>query len=364
MRTNYLIYITMIAGMWLSACSEHDGGIPDKDAENISLSAVVDEVKIMSRTANDGAYTGTVPSNENNLEAAVWFSLTSGKYPNNPSDDTDLPIHTSINYVSGTATFPDDKSYTPKYPTSADPVYCVGFYPNDTGWTTNQDFSVATHTINGKQDLMFAPQISGNWNSHFQSQRFRHLLTWLKVCVCTTSPEAGSYWGKLTKISLKAVPQSLTIKLSKEEADDFNLKSAVEYSAQTQDLLIKNTTEEVELEIVSKEVASVFCPPIMEETDGKNKLKNKLKYKLYIECENGSATIDVELKALNDKEENTGESSSGPSDAELLAYPAGLQYVLTLFFHPFNVVEGVCTLNAWNAQNEDLYPNPSPTSNN
>ena len=102
----------------------------------------------------------------------------------------------------------------------------------------------------------------------------------------------------------------------------------------------------------------------MVETDGENILNYILNYELYIVCENGSATIDVELKALNDKEENTGKSSSGPSDAKLLAYPAGLQYVLTLFFHPFNVVEGVCTLNAWNAQNEDLYPDSSPTSNN
>ena len=332
MRTNYLIYIAMIAGMYLSACSEHDGGLPDKDAENISLSAVVDEVKIMSRTANDGAYTGTVPSNENKLEAAVWFSLTSGKYPNTPSTDTHLPIHTNINYVSGTATFPDDENYTPKYPTNNDPVYCVGFYPKS-DWSSIENFSKATHAINGKQDLMFAPQISGNWNNHFQSQHFRHLLTWLKVCVCTTSPEAGSYWGKLKNLKFKDLPQSLTIDLSKD---------SVTFS-EPQDLSIMNSTEEVELEIVAKEVASVFCQP---------QNTQNTPYKLLIECTNATAEISIRLEALSE------------GDAGLLAYPAGLQYVLTLFFHPFNVVEGVCTLNAWNAQNEDLYPDSSPTSNN
>ena len=66
-----------------------------------------------------------------------------------------------------------------------------------------------------------------------------------------------------------------------------------------------------------------------------------------IECENGTATnVKVTLTPLTDTDE----------EKKKLEYPAGLQYVLILYFHPFNVVDGVCTLKEWNAQNEDLYP--------
>jgi hypothetical protein len=70
---------------------------------------------------------------------------------------------------------------------------------------------------------------------------------------------------------------------------------------------------------------------------------------LDIECENGTATnVEVVLTPLTNTKE----------ELEKLKYPAGMQYVLILYFHPFNVVDGVCTLNEWNAQNEDLYPDP------
>ena len=62
--------------------------------------------------------------------------------------------------------------------------------------------------------------------------------------------------------------------------------------------------------------------------------------------------IPIKLQTLK-----TGDDEEDEKNEAKLEYPAGLQYVLTLYFHPFNVVEGVCTLNAWNAQNEDLYPN-------
>ena len=344
MRTIYLIYIVAVACIGLSACSENEDGLSDKMVQDISLSAAVDEVKVLSRTANgednDGAYTGTAPSKENVLEAAVWFSTTSGVYQNDPDETFNLPIYTTIKYESGTATFPNEQQGvgTPKYPTNNAQVYCVGFYPKSE-WDSNEAYTHATHAITGKQDLMFAPQIVGTWENHFQSQRFRHLLTWLKISVCTTTPEAGSYWGKLKSIKLIGVPTSLTVDLSKGEGESFNLQDAVDFSTEKQNLPVMNTAGEVELGLVDKEVASVFCMP------NKN-------YTLFIECTNGTAKIEVNLEALSE------------NDAELLDYPAGLQYVLKLFFHPFNVVEGVCTLNAWNAQNEDLYPNPSPTSNN
>ena len=91
---------------------------------------------------------------------------------------------------------------------------------------------------------------------------------------------------------------------------------------------------DIELALTTKDVASVFCHPQKE-------------YYLDIECENGTAeNVKVTLTPLTDTVEEKAK----------LEYPAGLQYVLILYFHPFNVVDGVCTLKEWNAQNEDLYP--------
>lgn len=353
MKNNTLLYIIAFCSLCCPACTEHEA-FHEQAAEEISLSAVVDEVKCVSRAVEDDAYTGSVPSPENELEAAVWFSLKSGYYPKElPANateeeqtlktETNIPLHGQINYISGTATFPESATEAdkPKYPVNGANVYCIGLYPNDTGWTTVENDTKVQRPITGTEDLMFAPEITGNWNNHFTSQRYRHLLTWLKVGVCTTTSEAASYWGKLKKITLKGVPNTLTIDLGKQEGDGFKLENTVTYSSDNpdtqeiegiQDLPIFNPETGIDLAITTQEVASVFCHP-------------SPTYTISIECENGK-TIDISitLEALNQAEK------------DLLDYPAGLQYVLILYFHPFNVVEGVCTLNAWNAQNEDLYP--------
>lgn len=340
MKGRFLIYMALGGAMCWSACSEDGGLSPDKQTEDISLSATVEEVKMISRSVDDDAYTGTVPSADNELNAAVWFSLISGSYPEADGETAyNIPVHTGINFRSGTATFPDEltEDKRPKYPTDNSPVYCVGFYPN-TGWELEgDDPTKAIHAITGKQDLMFAPQITGSWDSHFSTQHYRHLLTWLKVCVCTTTAEAGGYWGNLKKITLKGVPVSLTVDLTKKEKetdddDEFIQKDAVEFSVDKEDVSILDG--DIELALTTKDVASVFCHPQKE-------------YYLDIECENGTATnVKVTLTPLTDTVEEKAK----------LEYPAGLQYVLILYFHPFNVVDGVCTLKEWNAQNEDLYP--------
>lgn len=346
MKRQYLLYIPFLSCIF-SACSKSEDPFSNGMVKDISLSAVVNEVKIITRSSDDGAYTGTVPSVGNALDAAVWFSLNSGSFPSTLPDgaseeertlfaETNIPVHGEINFQSGTATFPkgENEEHKPKYPTNDRPVYCVGFYPK-TGWdTVGDNASKATHAITGLEDLMFAPEITGRWNQHFSTQRYRHLLTWLKICICTTTPEAGNYWGKLKNITLKELPNALTIDLTKPEGNSFSLDSTVSPSDTKADLVIPiNQGNGIDMSLVSKEVASVFCYP-------------SSTYTLSIECENGS-TINktITLETLDD------------GNAHLLSYPAGLQYVLILYFHPYNVVDGVCTLNAWNAQNEDLYGN-------
>ena len=91
---------------------------------------------------------------------------------------------------------------------------------------------------------------------------------------------------------------------------------------------ILNNDAGIVLLINLHDVGSIFCYP-------------QSSYTIVVECENGETKeIEIDLNPL-----------SGT-----IGFPAGYQYVITLNFHPFNVVEGVCTLQEWNAQNEELYP--------
>ena len=339
-RIHIISYMALLGGMWLSSCTEKLDINPTDNA--ITLRAEVENVMPATRSKSYAE-----PVADNNLTAAVWFSLEQGKYPDGPADETtNIPDHYDVDFQGEAAVFPDvdDENDRPRYPIpdedgTVQDVYCVGFYPH-TDWTyvpgTGDNPSAATHAITGFEDLMFAPPIQGNWNKHFDRQKFLHLLTWLKVCVCATTTEAGNYWGKLKRITLVNVPTGLRINdLSKMQsqykgANEKLILTAEDVSPMGNSLPdILNNGSGIDLGINIQDVGSIFCYP-------------QSSYTLEIECENGKTKdIPIELKALS---------------GSTIDFPAGYQYVLTLNFHPFNVVEGVCTLNAWNAQNEDLYP--------
>lgn len=333
------LYIALWGCLCLMACEKQ--GVEAGDS--ISLCAMVEHVVPASRSESYAE-----PVSDNNLTATVWFSMVQGKFPEGSSGatDTNIPGHYVIDFRGEEAAFPnvDDETMRPRYPVTDEPVYCVGFYPHN-GWRTDVDEtpSKATHDITGYEDLMFAAPITGSWNKHFGKQRFWHLLTWLKVCVCATTAEAGDYWGKLKRITLKDVPTRLQINDLSKMYDGYSGGKLVAgdvspiYSYDENGTKIPKTVDILndatgkDLGIAIRDIGSIFCYP-------------QSSYTLSIECENGKTqdiVIDLhELDGLDD-----------------IAYPAGLQYVLTLNFHPYNVVEGVCTLKEWNAQNEDLYPN-------
>lgn len=355
MKRIYLIlYIALLGCVCLSSCTEQLD--INRTDNTISLRAEVENVMPTTRSSEDDTQNYAKPVADNNITATVWFSTVQGKFPEGPKDEsTNIPGHYVINFEGEKPVFPnvDDESKRPRYPIpdndgKVQDVYCVGFYPStdpstdpSTGWkyiegTGDENSSKATHNITGFDDLMFAAPIRGNWNNHFQRQKFTHLLTWLKVCVCATTTEAGNYWGKLKKISLVDVPSGLQINdLSKMQTSYENVNkkviltsSDISSTGDSYSPDIFNNTAGIDLGINIQDVGSIFCYPQSE-------------YKLRIECENGTVTKKIPLRPLSGSE---------------IGFPAGMQYILTLYFHPFNVVEGVCTLNAWDAQNEDLYP--------
>lgn len=300
----------------------------DAEAERIGVSAGVSEL-VVTRAAAD-PFMGSAPSEDNVLESAVWFSNSKTAFPHAPVSPTYLPCHTEIAFESSAITYAD---YTPAgsatpfsltYPVDNSPVYCVGFHPAD-GWQCADGVNVS-HAINGQDDLMFASAIEGTWDKHFKSLDYKHLLTWVKVSVCAMTMETARQWGKVTDVTIKCKSR-LDINLSKSSAN-------VTYGGEPQYMTIFNDPAGKELNLTSQELGSVLCDPATE-------------YEVTIKTQNSTPkTLTVKLTDLDYNE------LTSPDQA------AGKLFILSLYFNPFNIIEGTCTLNYWNDQNEDLFLTP------
>ncbi len=340
-RFSYIFVLLFV----LVSCSHID----EPEQGDIMLSAVVDNISVVTKAdgdsdaikAPDSVFMGSEPSSDNPLAVDLWFSESSGVYKNDPQGTTMLPCKSKITYYSPSPDYPDlvedqkikynrvQQSGANDYPYA----YCVGFYPQTPlngipFWTVSDDGKTASATIDGKTDLMYAPQISGNWTHPFGPQTYSHLLTWLKVCVCATDSAAVSVWGDIEDISVKSVDDypvytKVNVDLSSGEvsypsdskaSSGFSFLDGVIFSLGT----------------VIKETGSVLCSP-------------SAKYTLHIETSAG-----IEKDVLIDLKDMKGIFISSANDA------VGKMFVITLYFNPFNVIEGVCTLNSWNNEDEEL----------
>ena len=324
-KFTYIILLALIA-----SCER----IGNAGTECIGVSAGIGELVSTTRAAAV-PFRGTAPSEDNVLESAVWFSTDKTKFLHNPVSPTYLPAHTEITFESSAITYADytpagsDTPYSLTYPVDNTPVYCVGFHPAD-GWNCTDGVNVS-HAVNGSHDIMFAEQIEGTWDEHFQTLNYRHLLTWVKVSVCAMTMETARQWGNVTNVTIKT-KSNLNVDLSK--ASD-----KVTYGGEDQYLTVYNNADGMDLSLTSKEVGSVFCTPATE-------------YEVTIKTKNSAQkTLTVKLSDLDYTE------ITSPDQA------VGKLFILSLYFNPFNIIEGTCTLNYWNDQNEDLYMTPPSGSN-
>lgn len=192
MKANYL-YIIMgfvLAGMM--ACTEEVPNMQMEDeASRIYLSAGVGET-----VASRAPYSPTSPTVEHPLDVSVWASTTKGTYPDsrlNGSTGT-VAIHTKAHFQSGNPQLLGEAIYPQEAQNGQHPpVYFVGLHPKSENWATpsdgdddssNNDYSKALYTFTGKEDVMFAPQISGTYGTAFDDSptfHFHHLLTLLRI---------------------------------------------------------------------------------------------------------------------------------------------------------------------------------------
>ncbi len=404
----FLRYIYM--GMALAiavACSE-DALDEAAASRNIQLTASVGELQVNSRAAAN-EWTADSAS----LEAAVWFRKAGGAYENTPNaDDTHLPVRTtvafqkdvnnnlraSVEYVAGLDTLPLD------YPADKSVVDCVGMSPVSTwGLDGNNVFSAG---INGTDDLMFAPEIEGSWSKRFGEQRYDHLLAWVKINVCASSHEAIDAWGKIKQISIDSYSKVKVGPEGSVSLDASNVYEVVkpfeivkqdgtnEWDATVRCVYEKPAGDGCWIQTINgggfslssttfTEVGSVLCFPVRHKKDGTesprknngtesprknndtespegNNDENNYWVELKVDYEvNGSEkskTVYLQLNTIEIVTDDNGHFvSEKVNDVKNARELLGKCFVLSLYFTQYqNVIEGMCSLNPWVDQNEDI----------
>lgn len=311
------LYILMGMSLMLASCHEEE--VVQTDLR-VMLNAGVQEMVQQGSRSVDGVdvHKGTSVAN---MKAVVWFSDEDGVYPeSNPASPTFLPYRANLTYEEGATivyTNPTALEDPVSYVVEGDEkVYCVGLYPQ-TGWTavTNDaGRTVATHAVDGKQDLMFASQLSGSLDNKLGKQNYRHLLSWLKFTICATDSEAAEDWGKVNSVKLVDAKGNVSITLGTGE---------VNYSSSTEtDNDMEVLDEAFELATSIKDIGSSLCMPAE-------------KCQLQITTEKGSVkTLDLSF------------------DSE--GFKAGYFYLVKLYFKPHNDVNAVCSLVPMNEENVEL----------
>ncbi len=306
------------------ACSDDVRNDPALSG-NIQLGAAIGDLQLNSRaTADPFLHRNGIP-----LKAAVWFRNDNGGYDHNPDATTNLPVHTTVEFDGASPTYVLYENKNLKYPAGNTTVKCIGMYP-ESGWNLTADGIIA-HAIDGEADLMFAKEISGSWADNFKVQEYKHLLTWIKIAVCATSHDAVDTWGTIEQITVNS-DSEVTVNLQTGEP----LYSGPQQEIET----ISAGGEPLALSTAVREVGSVLCSPEKEYTVTVKAINKS-----------GEETIKKVLLKLNliNIDDDSTEDLAYESDA------IGKCFVFSLYFTPYDVIEGMCALNSWDNQNEDIY---------
>lgn len=343
-------YISLfVLGLAFAACT----GIDKPQDRAIKLYFASDNLQ--AETKAEAEAFGSAPTEQTPFTADVWFSLTKGKYENNPSanEELSIPAKVPVTFTSTQATdaiLEEKNLLYPLDPDKAqqDPAYCVGLYPGesagDPDWSyeliDNNSKTKFTHTINGSQDLMFADQLEGSYNVNFAPQNYKHLLTWIKVNVSATSAEAAKVWGPVTKLSVGSRESSVEVIVSGDSDTEIAFSGDTLAIAATN---VPNKNPEG-LSVIGQTVASLFCSGPYTKIKNSNNTSDPLGYWITVSTDNITDAKSVFVPITWD--------SGIPADER---DPKGKLFIINLYFNEVSVVSGVCTLHYWEDTVEDLY---------
>ena len=310
-------------------------------------------------------YELTEPTTYKPLSVDVWASTTEYLFRNDGLNGTGVDgkvsLHATARFQSSAPQLLNEAIYNE---TERPRVYFVAMYPQ--GWTT-ADGTKALFTINGAQDLMFAPQIYGTYGTPYEQSpqlSFRHLLTWLTFELKAESTEAIAAWGRVRNIEIRS-KNSVIVDLSGTAYNKvidgdkaiYNYQpSGCTYENETRlPLYYKiptNATEDdktlqnkfpggYELTTSGSEVAYVLCAPVnatFEEGEEGNKTKTD-EYTLYVETDYRNIEVGIDLK----KEYAGGSDENRYFTGSTMGYKFNIQ----LNFKLGNTIAVTAKMNDW-----------------
>lgn len=279
-------------------------------------------------------------TSDKKLKAKVLFSFESGKYINAATAPWYIPSHTEVEYSGSDLTFIKYKENNVIYPTSTDiaqghseTVYSVGLYPATDDWTFEEYGTSASYPIDGSTDIMFSDQISGTWTDPFTVQEYSHLQTWIRVLASANTIDAGAQWGEIEKVTIQS---SDKVKITFPTAA--GAKSTISYSDTKKEIVVyekEDNSDGLELNITTSPIGEVFVSP-----------QATLTVTVYTTTFPNGKTIDIQLRDIQNKV---------ITESEINTKVKGHLFVLNLNFNPLSIIEGICTLQYWNDQDEDIY---------
>ena len=248
------IYILSGLIALLASCEKSTSEL--SEGQPIYLSASVPEM-----TLTKVPYEGSAPSTSNPLNVDVWASTTSAVFKNenkngSEADGRIVSIHTEGHFQSGDPQLLSQAVYPPPVSTEGKgaPVYFVSMHPQD-NWSTNDAGTIATYKFSGCEDLMFARQVQGAYDTNdlgdvvtnSPTLEFEHLLTrftvrmGIQLGTGENLLDVQNAWGPVTGLKIQAYDKNsgnlsglntVTIDLSKGESFDYTNDLTYSYTGQ------------------------------------------------------------------------------------------------------------------------------------
>ena len=332
------------------------------------------------------------PTPDNHLNVDVWASTTENVFLHKEgwdgTKDVDangdkkvdegeraVSVHTHAFFQSDKPQLLSQAVYPPVREVDgkkvADNVYFVGLYPQSANesasWTANEDGTAATFVFDGSQDLMFAPEVVGHYNTsddqtissiNTPTLHFYHLLTRFNVSIGPNLDggvrlfDVQNAWGKVVGLKIQCWdPQgwgygvnSLTVDLTKTIGDDTpidDISWAVTLGDHNKELQMdfyKNGSDETfpgndgYALTETQEVAYVMCAPVTAVAD-------QDEYVLIIETQKeGQNDVKITEILINLMAE---------SDTDLIGTSMGREFHIHLSFNKTRAIAEVVSIGAW-----------------
>ncbi|MDE7344928.1 MAG: fimbrillin family protein [Alistipes sp.] len=223
------LFFSLLAVAAMARCSKSElSDRPVIGQDNVEIFAKSTALGISTRTP----FEGSVIDNDHQLEAKVWATTKKGDYSGTMVSGNHIPTYNGKFNNTNKMVFTDSDEVgfdtnSMYFPADQDNVYLFGLYPYDLVWTesTSSGATSAKTTIDGKSDIMVAPQVQASKSAQqaatptYPTLAFEHMLTKLIVKVVAEDQAAIDGWGNVTDIQLTGAAGSLRDEITVQCAD-------------------------------------------------------------------------------------------------------------------------------------------------